>query len=321
MKVEPLRPHLSDHCLVKSALKLNKQLLRQENKDMIHTKPNTTISWNEKSTDHLNIILGSADYQTKFSQLLTNIPEPIDSSRLVNEFTDLLLKASLNAGLKYSSHDNINKETESQNWFDAECKTEKRKLLSLGKSISKDPNNKDTRNKLFIEKKQFRKLCRRKRNIYITNRINELDFSKPKRTWKQLNLLFKTSKKRSEPPPVNITDFYKYFKKLNSKGGKTDLTNLMDENSIGPLDYQISLSEIEQAFKKLKAHKAPGHDNIRNEILISGKNHLKELIRTLFNTILASGTFPESWCIRHIVPIFKKDDRDKVENYRGITLL
>ena len=71
----------------------------------------------------------------------------------------------------------------------------------------------------------------------------------------------------------------------------------------------------------MKAHKAPGHDNIRNEILISGKNHLKEPIRTLFNTILASGTFPESWCIGHIVPIFKKDDRDKVENYRGITLL
>ena len=41
----------------------------------------------------------------------------------------------------------------------------------------------------------------------------------------------------------------------------------------------------------------------------------------LFNRILDTGKFPTLWSFGLIVPIHKKDDRSKVENYRGITLL
>ena len=42
---------------------------------------------------------------------------------------------------------------------------------------------------------------------------------------------------------------------------------------------------------------------------------------TLFNRILDTGKYPTLWSFGLIVPIHKKDDRSKVENYRGITLL
>ena len=41
----------------------------------------------------------------------------------------------------------------------------------------------------------------------------------------------------------------------------------------------------------------------------------------LFNRILDTGKYPALWSFGLIVPIHKKDDRSKVENYRGITLL
>ena len=41
----------------------------------------------------------------------------------------------------------------------------------------------------------------------------------------------------------------------------------------------------------------------------------------LFNRILDTGKYPALWSFGLIVPIHKKDDRSKVANYRGITLL
>jgi len=41
----------------------------------------------------------------------------------------------------------------------------------------------------------------------------------------------------------------------------------------------------------------------------------------LFNKILASGNFPENWRTGLIVAIYKKGDKENIENYRGITLL
>ena len=41
----------------------------------------------------------------------------------------------------------------------------------------------------------------------------------------------------------------------------------------------------------------------------------------LFNRILDTGKYPALWSFGLIVPIRKKDDWSKIENYRGITLL
>lgn len=42
---------------------------------------------------------------------------------------------------------------------------------------------------------------------------------------------------------------------------------------------------------------------------------------TLFNKQLDSGCFPKVWKTANLVPVFKSDDRELVENYRGISLL
>lgn len=48
---------------------------------------------------------------------------------------------------------------------------------------------------------------------------------------------------------------------------------------------------------------------------------LNPLLTRLFDLIFDTGIFPPTWCEDVIVLIFKKDDQDKTEKYRGITLI
>ena len=83
----------------------------------------------------------------------------------------------------------------------------------------------------------------------------------------------------------------------------------------------MSEEEIDFAIKKVKLNKAPGCGKILNEVLKTGKDIIKGHLLELFNRILSSGKYPTLWSFGLIVPIHKKDDRSKAENYRGITLL
>ena len=93
-----------------------------------------------------------------------------------------------------------------------------------------------------------------------------------------------------------------------------------NERVEGPIDYPITDEEFEAAINKLKANKSPGIDNILNEVIRTGKEAIKGHLVNLFNRILDTGKYPALWSFGPIVPIHKKDDRSKVENYRGITL-
>ena len=94
-----------------------------------------------------------------------------------------------------------------------------------------------------------------------------------------------------------------------------------NERVKGPLDYPITDEEFEAVINKLKANKSPGIDSILNEVIKIGKDVIKGHLVKLFNRILDTGKYPALWSFGLIVPIHKKDDRSKVENYRGITLL
>ena len=94
-----------------------------------------------------------------------------------------------------------------------------------------------------------------------------------------------------------------------------------NERVEGPLDYPITDEEFEAAINKLKANKSQGFDNILTEVIKIGTDAIKGHLVNLFNQILDTGKYPGLWSFGLIVPIHKKDDRSKVEKYRGITLL
>ena len=215
-------------------------------------------------------------------------------------------------------------------WFDQEYETEKEmKLKSLGLKISHNSNNSELRQLLRgKKKKRFKQTCRRKKRAYISKGVSNIDMQNSKETWRQIGKIFNFGKRKTHgAEAVSTEQFYKYFKQQNATplhnilDPKTNMETYSNERVEGPLDYPITDEEFEAAINKLKANKSPGIDNILKEVIRIRKEAIKGHLVNLFNRILDTGKYPALWSFGLIVPIHKRDDRSKVENYRGITLL
>ena len=83
----------------------------------------------------------------------------------------------------------------------------------------------------------------------------------------------------------------------------------------------MSLNNIIAAVKTLKPKTCEGHDRIPLKILKDGIDILKFPLSYLFNQIYLQQKIPEQWLIAKITPIFKKGNKNKIENYRPISNL
>ena len=95
---------------------------------------------------------------------------------------------------------------------------------------------------------------------------------------------------------------------------------LEETPSFTELDFKIKENEISKAIKNLKNNKACGPDGLCNEVIKYSQHVMLPLLAKLFNNILLSGIYPDSWAKGHIKKLHKKDDPLDPNNYRGITI-
>ena len=86
------------------------------------------------------------------------------------------------------------------------------------------------------------------------------------------------------------------------------------------LDFPITDRKILSCAKALKTKKACGIDKISNEMIKSSIFLVCSVLTKLFNVILRSGFFPESWSMSIITPIFKSGSRSNPENSRHMCI-
>ncbi|CAH2091439.1 unnamed protein product [Euphydryas editha] len=84
---------------------------------------------------------------------------------------------------------------------------------------------------------------------------------------------------------------------------------------------KILPSEVKKAILSQKPDKAPGPDEITNEILKGTLESVVPLLTKIYNDILLSGYIPEQWETSHIVLIYKKGLKEDIGNYRPISLM
>ncbi len=85
------------------------------------------------------------------------------------------------------------------------------------------------------------------------------------------------------------------------------------------LNVDITLVEVQQAFKKLKRHKVAGIDGIKPEFLLDGVVALQQPLLIAFNKILHEG-YCESLSVGIIHALYKGGDCSQFDNYKGITV-
>lgn len=90
---------------------------------------------------------------------------------------------------------------------------------------------------------------------------------------------------------------------------------------IDALDKPFDETEIKNAIKKLVRNKSSGYNKIVFEFFIDANDFISPFLVPLFNRIYETGEYPKMWSKSIIVPIYKKDDPNNPENYRGITLI
>ena len=73
-------------------------------------------------------------------------------------------------------------------------------------------------------------------------------------------------------------------------------------------------------MKSLRKNKAAGSDKIINEQIKYGGNELFKKLQEIFNEILETQQIPPEWKESDIMLIFKSGNRNRIENYRPITL-
>ena len=99
------------------------------------------------------------------------------------------------------------------------------------------------------------------------------------------------------------------------------------ENDLDPKDrlpdihhIEINRSGLFKLFLNINSKKADGPDNIPGTFLKICANELVDVYQILFQASLDQGIVPNDWKEANVVPLFKKGDKSKAENYRPISL-
>ena len=83
----------------------------------------------------------------------------------------------------------------------------------------------------------------------------------------------------------------------------------------------ITKAEIKNAINSMKNYKATGPDDFAIELLKYSNDVSLEFLKSLFNRCLENGTIPKTWKTSQIVLIYKKGDKNDINNYRPISLI
>ena len=145
--------------------------------------------------------------------------------------------------------------------------------------------------------------------------------------WKLINEISgrnraQSSKLKADSPEERVQSWFNHFNKLLGsppKISEEDTPILTVFDSLGISEEPFSDEEFQIAKKSIRCGKACGEDGITPEFLKYGG--LDDIVLGFVNQAYTEGGIPEKWKILIIVPVPKKGDLTKPDNYRGISLI
>ena len=85
--------------------------------------------------------------------------------------------------------------------------------------------------------------------------------------------------------------------------------------------YPSTTEEVSLTIDQLNIRKAVRNNDVETKFIKYAKTIISPIISKLFNRCITNGIFPNCLKIAEIIPVYKKDDKNKATNYRPIALL
>ena len=125
---------------------------------------------------------------------------------------------------------------------------------------------------------------------------------------------------------TNCKEKASFFNKKNS----SQCTPLLNNSELPDLrfltnsrldSFVITINEINDILTCLNINKAYGPDSISGNMINLCGQHLCVPLKIIFDNIIRTGTFPDQWKEANVTPVYKKNDKQLISNYRPISLL
>jgi endonuclease/exonuclease/phosphatase family metal-dependent hydrolase/ribosomal protein S28E/S33 len=224
-------------------------------------------------------------------------------------------------------------------WRDDECKDATRKKNEA--YIQYTERTTRAKKEAYKELRRFaNKTNRRKKRKYLNDELREMDENFKQNNTRAAYAVVKQLKAGFQPTTSLCKDtngniisdaeeiksrWKQYFQELLNPSGPTERhtsNNLTDRTADEePTSSPPTLEEVKSALGNQKNNKAPGVDNIPAELLKWGGECVAKIIHALISSIWTKEILPNDWRKSIICPVYKKGDKLRCENYRGISLL
>lgn len=179
---------------------------------------------------------------------------------------------------------------------------------------------------------------------FYSQSINN-NYKNPKCLWQNLHdITHKSTKQQTDfihddngdpilDPETTANKFNEFFtslhKDLSSSGKKrtynsSKLSNFVDSKVPEGIEFNIppvSASFIHQQLQNLKVNKATGVDDISAKYLKLSASVNSQPLATILNLSITSGIYPDDLKKAKVTPIFKKGEKQDINNYMPISVI
>ena len=220
-------------------------------------------------------------------------------------------------------------------WIDKHLKTMLNRKNRLYKNYKKHGFKAEDKLRLDAFREECKEAVENKKVSYLTNLGNKLNDPNTscKSYWKIINRVMNKCRAPKIPPILfnnlfilNCKEKAKLFNDFFSKQCK-----LISNSSTLPKFYYhtdkrfdtviIQNDEILSLIRNINTNKASGSDDISGQMLRLCDDSVVLPLKIIFENILKSSIYPDTWKLANVTPIHKKNDKQLIKNYRPISLL
>ena len=218
----------------------------------------------------------------------------------------------------------------SQPWVNRNVKrATRRKKRSFWKA--RKTNNTKDYERYHRLKKESRTACKSAYNSYIKNIISPDSTSNPKRFWGFIKGM--RTDATGVAPLKNSTGLTHWDssrkanilnEQFSSVFNKDESTDTIPDKGPSPyLDMPhitVGREGVRKLLSNLQIHKATGPDGVACRLLKELAFEIAPMFQVLFRASLNQASISAEWKTANVVPIYKKGEKNKAENYRPVSL-